>query len=156
MRPAAMLLLLLLPSIVAAETVENEDADQPQNSAIVRTFTINDRSELACAEVAPHRKGGTVTHEIIMSPKRIERCLLLKVGTRLHECLDLKIRKATVDEHNVVTIATSEGDVKFWIDEEASLSSADGTQIAASGDSKGTLTFTWPDNDRKYLCGTFK
>jgi len=124
--------------------IEEPQQDQPQPT---QTFAIKSRNEFACAEVAPDRNGGQVSHEIVLSPRSIERCLLVKVGSRLHECIDLKIEKATVDPSGVVNIETDEGMVNFWFEESTRITSAE---------EKGTLVFTWPDNDRKYLCAGFR
>ena len=145
----AILLCLAVPGLIfaAADPEPEEKGPAAEQPPPTQTFAIRERNEFACAEVAPDRKGGQVSHEIILSPRSIERCLLVKVGSRLHECIDLKIEKATVDPTGVVTIDTDQGAVNFWFEEAARVNTAE---------EKGTLVFTWPDNDRKYLCAGFR
>jgi hypothetical protein len=148
-RTMALLLCLPIPGIGVAATNPDLETDMSQQDQPppTQTFAIKSKSEFACAEVAPDRSGGQVSHEIVLSPRSIERCLLVKVGSRLHECIDLKIEKATVDPTGVVRIDTDEGAVNFWFEEAARVNTAE---------EKGTLVFTWPDNDRKYLCAGFR
>ena len=82
----------------------------------------------------------------------MERCLLEKVGTRLHECKKFKYKRAAVDLQGVVWMYSQEGPVKFWLDKNAQLATEDISTV----EGKGAVTFTFPDNDYKYLCRPFR
>ena len=100
-------------------------------------FVIKKRSEFGCAEVDDIKAGGLASHEITVDPRRVERCLREKVGSRFHECKRLDFEEATSDQTGVVTFRTDEGPVQFWIEEQ---------------DSKRVMVWTWPDSDKKYMC----
>lgn len=158
MKLRLLAILLGLPAAFGAiaEPAENDAAQAAEPPEVRRTFVIKDTTTFACAEVSMERTGGQASHEISLGPKRIERCLLQKVGTRLHECVKLKVEKATVDQDGVVRIETHQGDVNFWFEEGATISSAKDAQIAAAIEGEGALSFTFPDNERKYICAPFR
>ena len=74
------------------------------------------------------------------------------VGTRLHECKKYSYKNSTVDERGVVSIETDDGPVQFWFDEETFITGKKDATKLTEGAGKGTLTFTWPDKNKKYLC----
>lgn len=124
-----------------------------EESGAMKPFNVGKRTEFACAEVAMERNSGTARHEVILGKKRVVRCLLEKVGTRLHECQKFKYKRAAVDLQGVVWFYSNLGPVKFWLDKDAQIT----TEDIATVEGKGTLTFTFPDNDRyKYLCRAFR
>jgi hypothetical protein len=151
----SILLCFLMPAIAWSQSGNANEAEEAESTDTRRTFAIKNRSQFACAEVGMDRTGGQTSHEINLAPRKIERCLLTKVGSRLHECVKYRFRKATVDDMGVVNIETDDGPVKFWFDEETRISSAGGSKVA-EGTGKGTLTFTWPDSSQKYLCAAMK
>lgn len=134
---------LLLPTIVFAQASDGEETNQAQSLEQRSPFTIKKRSEFGCAEVDEIKSGALASHEITVDPRKVERCLREKVGTRFHECKRLKIEEATADWHGVVTIDTEEGPVRFWFEEY-------GDQSA--GEAKKVMVWTWPDTDKKYMC----
>ena len=139
------LLCLFFPVILYAQSgggdVKNPEPSAEQSSP----FKITRKSEYACAEVNEVTIGGLASHEITVDPKRVERCLLKKVGSRLHECMKLKIENATADWYGVVTLETEEGPVQFWIEELGE----------SEEEAKRVMVFTWPDTEKKYVCAAF-
>ena len=79
---------LLFPVISFAQD-DGEETVKGQGPETSSPYTIRSRSQFACAEVKEIKSGGLASHEITVSPKRVERCVLQKVGTRFHECLKL-------------------------------------------------------------------
>lgn len=152
----AALFCLPIPLVVCAQAGEREEAEQEQPPDIRRTFVIKNTNAFACAEVAMKRTGGQASHEIKLGPRWVERCLLKKVGTRLHECIRLKVEKATSDDKGVVRVETDQGNVNFWFEEGSTISSAKDAKIAAAAEGEGALVFTFPDNDMKYICAPFR
>ena len=153
LRLGAILLSFLIPTLVFANAnIEDEEA---ANSGTDRPFAIKERSQFACAEVSSNRNGGTVSHEINLTPSNVERCLLIKVGSRLHECNKFRFETATVDETGVVKIHTDEGPVNFWYDQDARITTDEESKVA-EGAGKGALTFIFPDKQRKYLCAAMR
>lgn len=129
---------LFLPAVLWAQ-----DADQAQGPEQSSPFTIKSRSQFGCAEVDEIKEGGLASHEITLDPRKVERCLREKVGTRFHECKKLRIEEATADWYGVVTLHTDEGPVKFWFEEHGDDTSADAKRV---------MVWTWPDTDKKYMC----
>lgn len=158
LRLLAILLCLPMPLFVAAQSEEGDDAEtgEPQELQARRPFLIKTTSQFACAEVAEDRTGGLASHDITLGPQRIERCLLQKVGTRLHECEKFKVGKATVDLLGIIRVETETGEVEMWFDKGASISSTKDSRIAATVEGKGSLIFTFPDNEMKYICAPFR
>ena len=146
---------VLMPTIVMASTIKDLEAQLAQDAATERPFPIKSRSQFACAEVATGRNGGQVSHEINLAPNKIERCELIKVGSRLHECKKYRFRNSTVNGRGVVSIDTEDGPLQFWFDQEARITASEESKITA-GTGKGTLTFIWPDKNRKYLCAAMR
>lgn len=135
------------------EAAEESDPVAPADeSGAMKPFNVGKRTEFACAEVAMDRNGGTARHEITLGKKRVERCLLEKVGTRLHECKKFKYKRAAVDLQGVVWMYSQEGPVKFWLDKNAQLATEDISTV----EGRGAVTFTFPDNEYKYLCRPFR
>lgn len=126
-----------------AQADEGEDGGQAQNAETSSPFSIKSRSQFGCAEVDEIKIGGLASHEITVDPRKVERCLREKVGTRFHECKRLRIEEATADWYGVVTLDTKEGPVKFWFEEY----DADG-----AGEAKKVMVWTWPDTEKKYIC----
>lgn len=127
---------LLVPGVVLAQdSAENG----PQTSS---PFAIKSKNVFGCAEVEDVTIGGLASHEITVDPRRVERCLREKVGTRFHECKKMKIEEATADWNGIVTIATDEGPVKFWFEEHGE----EGDEL------KRVMVWDFPDNDYKYMC----
>jgi hypothetical protein len=110
------------------------------------TFKISNRSQFHCSEVDEPVIGSLTSHEIVVTPKRVERCLLKKVGSRLNECKKLKIESATVDRYGAVTLDTKEGSVRFSYQQLGN---------DANGEPRMVLVWTWPDTDKKYMCTAF-
>lgn len=156
LRVLTLALCLAVPPLVCAQSGEGTGAKQAQPPETRRTFVIKDTNTFACAEVSMERTGGQASHEILLGPRWIERCLLQKVGTRLHECVKLKVERATADQNGVVRVETDQGGVEFWFEEGLTISSAKDAKIAAGAEGKGALSFTFPDNDRKYICAPFR
>jgi hypothetical protein len=117
-----------------------------QRPATSSPFKISTRSQFHCSEVNEPVIGGLATHEITVDPKRVERCLLKKVGSRLNECKKLKIESATADQNGIVMLDTREGPVRFSYQQLGS---------DADGEPRMVLVWTWPDTDKKYLCTAF-
>jgi hypothetical protein len=136
---------LLLPAILWAQAGDSEGTDQAEGAETSSPFKITKKSEFACAEVNEVAIGGLASHEITVDPKRVERCLLKKVGSRLHECKKLRIENATADWYGVVTLETEEGPVQFWFQELGE----------NAAEAKRIMVFTWPDTDKKYVCAAF-
>ncbi len=122
---------------------EGASADQGQGPETSSPFVINKRSQFGCAEVDEVQIGGLASHEITIDPRRVERCLREKVGSRFHECKKLTIEQATADWYGVVTLDTKDGPVKFWFEEYGEDSSAEAKKV---------MVWTWPDTDKKYMC----
>lgn len=131
-------LFLFAPAVVLAQ--DSESASQPQTSS---PFSIKSKSQFGCAEVDEVKTGGLASHEITVDPRKVERCLREKVGTRFHECKKLKIVEATADWNGIVTIDTDEGPVKFWFEDH-------GTN--GSGEAKRVMVWSWPDTEKLYMC----
>jgi len=136
---------LLFPAILFAQAGDGEEKNPAQEPEQSSPFKITKKSEFACAEVNEVVIGGLASHEITVDPKRVERCLLKKVGSRLHECKKLRIEKATADWYGVVTLETEDGPVKFWFEELGE----------NAAETKRIMVFTWPDTDKKYVCAAF-
>lgn len=134
---------LFLPIILSAQDNETASADQAQGPEQTSPFKISKRSQFGCAEVDEVRSGGLASHEITVDPRKVERCLREKVGSRFHECKRLRIEEATADWYGVVTLDTDEGPVKFWFEEHGENGSAEAKRV---------MVWTWPDNDKKYMC----
>ncbi|MDX1556766.1 MAG: hypothetical protein R3212_12115 [Xanthomonadales bacterium] len=134
--------LLAVPVLLFAQDEDGDASGQAQTPQTSSPFKITKKSEFGCAEVDEVRSGGLASHEITINPRRVERCLREKVGTRFHECKKLKIEEATADWHGIVTIATEEGPVKFWFEEHGE----------NSAEAKRVMVWTWPDTDKKYMC----
>lgn len=134
---------LLFPLILLAQAGEGEGSDRAQSPEQSSPFTIKTKSQFGCAEVDEVKSGGLASHEITVDPRRVERCLREKVGSRFHECKKLKIENSTADWHGVVTLDTEEGPVRFWFEEYGDQS---------SGEAKKVMVWTWPDTDKKYMC----
>lgn len=142
LRLSLAVLFLALPLMLVAQdgdTAASDEAQQPQTSS---PFKISKKTEFGCAEVDEVKSGGLASHEITVDPRRVERCLREKVGSRFHECKKLRIEEATADWHGVVTLATDEGPVKFWFEEHGE----------NAEEAKRVMVWTWPDTDKKYMC----
>lgn len=132
---------LMLPAVSWAQEGEGEDKAQgPEQRS---PFSIKSRSEFGCAEVDEVKSGALASHEITVDPRRVERCVREKVGSRYHECKRLKIEEATADWYGIVTLDTEEGPVKFWFEEFGDQS---------GGEAKKVMVWSWPDTDKKYMC----
>lgn len=148
----ALLLLLLIPSLSLAQTIREHEAQKAEDAE--RPFKIENRSQFACAEVGQSESGGATSHEINLTPRQIERCELIKVGTRLHECKKYRYQEATIDNRGIVKIATEDGPVEFWFDQESRITGGASSQLHEGG-GKGTLIFQWPDKKTfRYLCAS--
>ena len=134
---------LIFSSILWAQAGDDKAGDQAQSPEQNSPFKITKRSQFGCAEVEEVTTGGLASHEITLKPKKVERCLREKVGTRFHECKKLSIEEATADWYGVVTLDTDEGPVKFWFEEHGATS---------AGEAKRVMVWTWPDTDMKYMC----
>lgn len=134
---------LLCPGISFAQAGDTGASAEPSGPETSSPFVIRKRSEYGCAEVDEVKSGALASHEITVNPRKVERCVREKVGSRFHECKKLDIEEATADWHGVVTLETGEGPVRFWIEEHG----ADG-----SGELKRIMVWTWPDTDKKYMC----
>lgn len=106
-------------------------------------FNISSRSQFHCSEVDEPVIGSLASHEIVVDPKMVERCLLKKVGSRLNECEKFRIEDATRSPSGIVTLDTDGGPVRFSFQQLGS--SADGTP-------RMVLVWTWPGTEKKYLC----
>jgi hypothetical protein len=142
-RTILVMFVLLSPTTLLAQTDEGEENAQAQNAESSSPFSIKSRSQFGCAEVDEIKIGGLASHEITVDPRKVERCLREKVGTRFHECKRLRIEEATADWYGVVTLDTKEGPVKFWFEEY---------DDDAAGDPKKVMVWTWPDTEKKYIC----
>lgn len=118
---------------------QDADSDGPKTSS---PFSIKSKSVFGCAEVEEVSIGGLASHEITVDPRRVERCLREKVGTRFHECKKMKIKEANADWNGIVTIDTDDGPVKFWFEEHGE----------KGAEAKRVMVWTFPDNDMKYMC----
>lgn len=134
---------LLFPTILFAQAGDGDEATQAQGPETRSPFVIKKRSHFGCAEVDEVKSGGLASHEITVDPRKVERCLREKVGSRFHECKRLRIEDATADWHGVVTLDTEEGPVRFWFEEFGSESPAEAKRV---------MVWTWPDTDKKYMC----
>jgi hypothetical protein len=133
---------LLLPVILYAQDSESEGADQAQDQKTSSPFAIKSKSRFGCAEVDEVQTGALASHEITVDPRKVERCLREKVGSRFHECKKLKIIESTADWNGIVTLDTEEGPVRFWFEEHGQ----------ESEEIKRVMVWTWPDTDKKYMC----
>jgi hypothetical protein len=136
----------LFSTVLCAQASESESAKPASGAETNSLFKISRKSEFHCAEVDEPVAGGLASHEITVDPKRVERCLLKKVGSRLNECKKLKIESATADQNGLVTLATDEGPVRFSFQQLGS---------NADGEPRMVLVWTWPDTDKKYVCTAF-
>jgi len=109
-------------------------------------FKISKKSQFHCSEVDEPVIGGLASHEITVDPKKVERCLLKKVGSRLNECKKLRIENATTGTNGIVRLDTEEGPVQFSFQQLGK---------DADGEPRMVLVWTWPDSDWKYLCTAF-
>lgn len=132
-----VILCLALPGALSAQTGDGDSGGQAQDSGGSSPFVIKKRSEFGCAEVEDIKSGGLASHEISVDPRKVERCVREKVGSRFHECKRLSIEEATSDSNGIVTFKTEEGPVQFWIEEDGG---------------KRVMVWTWPDSDMKYMC----
>lgn len=148
----ALLLGVLAPAVSFAGVISDHESGLADDESIDRPFAIQSRTQFACAEVGMSQNGGATTHEINLTPRQVERCELVKVGSRLHDCKKYRFKKSTVDDRGVVSINTEDGPVQFWFDEEARITGQANNAKIKEGSGKGTLTFTWPDKNKKYLC----
>lgn len=134
---------LFIAASVNAESTDPDAASQDEAAQQSSPFVIKKKSEFGCAEVDEVRIGGQASHEITVDPRKVERCVREKVGTRFHECKKLRIEEATADWYGVVTLDTEEGPVKFWFEDHGGESSAETKRI---------MVWTWPDTEKKYMC----
>ena len=134
---------LLFPTSLWAQASDSEEANQAQGPETSSPFSIKKTSQFGCAEVDEVAIGGTASHEITVDPRRVERCLREKVGTRFHECKKLKIIDATADWNGIITLDTKEGPVRFWFEDHGSDS---------SGEAKRIMVWSWPDTEKLYMC----
>ncbi len=150
---AACLTIVLassIPGLVMAQTIKEHERRQAE--AAERPFEIKNRTQFACAEVGLTENGGATSHEINLTPKYVERCELIKVGTRLHECKKYRFEEPIINERGVVNIPTEDGPVEFWFDQSTRITGGESSQIT-EGAGQGTLVFRWPDQKLfKYLC----
>jgi hypothetical protein len=141
-----LIFCFLFPAVLFAQTGAG-NPDLPTRAPEKGSpFKISSKSQFHCSEVDEPVIGGLASHEITVDPKRVERCLLKKVGSRLNECKKLKIESATTDSKGIVTLATEEGPVRFSFQQLGS---------NADGEPRMVLVWTWPDTDKKYLCTAF-
>lgn len=136
----------LIPMILYAQTGDNETATSAQAPAEGYPFKISKKDQFHCSEVDEPVLGGLATHEITVDPRRVERCLLKKVGSRLNECKKLEIENATSDGNGLVTLDTEEGPVRFTFQQLGG---------NRNGKPRMVLIWTWPDSDKKYVCVAF-
>ena len=142
---AAAVFCLLVPMLVNAQNGASQDANQEQGPETSSPFEIKSKQEFVCAEVDEVTAGGLASHEIILDPRRVQRCLLKKVGSRFHECKKLKIENATADWYGVVTLDTKDGPVQFRFEDIGE----------SSSEAKRVMVWNWPDKDEKYVCAAF-
>ena len=81
----------LFVMVLPAQASGSESAIPAQSRTTSSPFKISTKSQFHCSEVDEPVIGGLATHEITVEPKRVERCLLKKVGSRLNECKKLKM-----------------------------------------------------------------
>lgn len=141
-----MLFSFLFPMALQAQASAGNSAVPAQGLKKSAPFKISTKSQFHCSEVDEPVIGGLATHEITVDPKRVERCLLKKVGSRLNECKKLRIENATTDPRGIVKLETDEGPVRFSYQQLGS---------DADGEPRMVLVWTWPDTDRNYLCTAF-
>lgn len=141
----AALICLSLPLSLKAQTDDAGPASQDQGPETSSHFEIKTKKQFVCAEVDEVTAGGLATHEITLDPRRVQRCLLKKVGSRYHECKKLKIEDSTADWYGVVTLDTKDGPVQFKFEDVGENSS----------EAKRVMVWTWPDTDEKYVCAMF-
>jgi len=134
---------LLVPTMVFAQASDGAESNQAQSPEQSSPYSIKTKSQFGCAEVDEIKSGALASHEITVDPRKVERCLREKVGSRFHECKRLKIDEATADWHGIVTLDTEEGPVRFWFEEY-------GDQSA--GEVKKVMVWSWPDTEKKYIC----
>lgn len=144
--PLLVTFCLLFPVTLFAQAGDSQETDQAQGPEQSSPFSIKSKSQFGCAELDEVKAGGLGSHEITVSPNRVERCLFKKVGSRYHECKKLGIDNATADWHGVVTLDTEEGPVRFWFEEHGS---------TAPGEEKKVMVWSWPDTDKKYACAPY-
>lgn len=142
---ALALTLLFFPTMLFAQAGDGGGSAQAQGPETSSPFAIRKRSEFGCAEVDEVKAGALASHEITIDPRKVQRCLREKVGSRFHECKKLDIEEATADWHGVVTLKTVEGPVRFWIEEHGG---------NGAGEAKRIMVWTWPDTDMKYMCAS--
>jgi hypothetical protein len=145
-RLLSVIFCFLFPMVLCAQASESASTILGQRPETSSPFNISSKSQYHCSEVDEPVIGGLATHEITVDPKRVERCLLKKVGSRLNECKKLKIENATVATNGPVTLDTDEGPVRFSFQQLGS---------NADGEPRMVLVWTWPDTDKKYLCTAF-
>lgn len=136
----------LFPMVLYAQASDSASTILGQRPETSSPFNISSKSQFHCSEVDEPVIGSLATHEITIDPKRVERCLLKKVGSRLNECKKLKIESATADQNGIVTLDTDEGPIHFSFQQLGS---------NADGEPRMVLVWTWPDTDKKYLCTAF-
>jgi len=137
---------LLFPMVLCAQASDTQSVVPSLGVETSSNFKISSKSQFHCSEVDEPVIGSLASHEIIVAPKRVERCLLKKVGSRLNECKKLKIENATVDRYGAVTLGTNEGSVRFSYQQLGN---------NANGEPRMVLVWTWPDTDKKYMCTAF-
>jgi hypothetical protein len=137
---------ILFPTVLCAQTSAGKSELPTRAVDTGSPFKISSKSQFHCSEVDEPVIGGLASHEITVDPKRVERCLLKKVGSRLNECKKLKIESATSDQNGIVTFATDEGPVRFSFQQLGS---------NADGEPRMVLVWTWPDTDKMYVCTAF-
>lgn len=145
-RLLAAMLCIFFSMVLYAGVDDRESPVRAQSPGTVSPFKISSKSQFHCSEVDEPVIGSLATHEMTVDPKRVERCLLKKAGSRLNQCKKLKIENATADWKGIVTLDTEEGPVRFSFQQLGS---------DADGNPRMVLVWTWPDTDKKYLCTAF-
>lgn len=152
---AAFIFCAVVPTVAVAKTIKEHEANLARDAGTEKPYEIERRSQFACAEIAADKNTGPVSHEIKLSSSVIERCELVKVGSRLHDCKKYRFKNPTITDAGIVNIDTKDGSLQFWLDQNARVTSTKETRIGAGG-GNGTLTFVWPDKDEKYLCAAMR
>jgi hypothetical protein len=147
----AFVFCAVMPTVVLANSIKEHEANQAQDPGKEKPYQIKNRSQFACAEIATGQKTGSLSHEINLTPNKIERCDLVKVGSRLHGCKKYRFKQPTIDESGVVSIDTEDGPLQFWLNQNATVTSAEESKITEGGE-EGTLMFLWPDEHKNYFC----
>lgn len=137
---SSVLLALVMLSPMSIFAQDGDGSSQPQTSS---PFAIKSKSQFGCAEVDEVKAGGLASHEITVDPRRVERCLREKVGSRFHECKKMKIVESTADWNGIVTIDTEDGPVKFWFEDHGQ---------NGSGEAKRVMVWSFPDTEKLYMC----